>query len=293
VVGMHFFNPAHVMKLVEVVPGLTTGKDTVQETLEFAKRIKKLPVTVQECPGFLVNRLLLPYLNECCVALQEGPATVQQIDDQMKQFGWPMGPFTLMDMLGLDVCAEVARVLRRAFGPRVRAAEIFDPMVAAGRLGQKNGAGFYDYGKLPTTGSQSGVPVGPAKKSTDEVVQEVRKSTGAKPTRFDALRPMLVMINEGVMCVQEQVSTPAEVDVAMVAGTGFPQDKQGPLHYADALGLDTVLKEMERGTQEWGGPPFGASLAGSGRFWPYFRLKTMVGAGMLGVKSKQGFFNYP
>lgn len=268
VVGMHFFNPAHVMKLVEVVPGLNTSPESVATAMEFSRAIRKLPVRVEECPGFLVNRLLLPYLNECAIALQEGSGSMKDIDEAMKAFGWPMGPFTLMDMLGLDVCAEVARILRHAHGPRARAAELFDAMVTAGRLGQKSGVGFYEYG-------------GQAKQTMGEVLEGFQSSAGLKRVPFEPMRPMALMINEAIMCVQERVSSPEEVDVAMVAGTGFPQDKGGPLHYADALGLDLVLKMMER---------YAEIL--DVRFWPHFRLKTMVGAGMIGVKTRRGFFSY-
>ncbi|MER3458301.1 MAG: 3-hydroxybutyryl-CoA dehydrogenase, partial [Chloroflexota bacterium] len=103
VIGMHFFNPAHVMKLVEVIPGLDTSQETVDDVVQFAESLRKIPVVVQECPGFLVNRLLMPYLNEATIALGEGAATASEIDAAMVDFGMPMGPFTLMDMLGLDV----------------------------------------------------------------------------------------------------------------------------------------------------------------------------------------------
>ncbi|MBL8055337.1 MAG: 3-hydroxyacyl-CoA dehydrogenase family protein, partial [Anaerolineales bacterium] len=102
-VGMHFFNPASVMKLVEVIPGLDTSQDTVDDVVAFAESLRKLPVVVKECPGFLVNRLLMPYMNEAVLALEESAAPAAEIDQRMQAWGWPMGPFLLMDMLGLDV----------------------------------------------------------------------------------------------------------------------------------------------------------------------------------------------
>jgi 3-hydroxyacyl-CoA dehydrogenase len=110
-VGMHFFNPAHVMKLVEVIPGLDTSEETVDDVVMFAEGLRKIPVVVQECPGFLVNRLLMPYLNEATKALEEGAATAAEIDQAVVTWGMPMGPFTLMDMLGIDVCGHVGDYL--------------------------------------------------------------------------------------------------------------------------------------------------------------------------------------
>ncbi|MGB9592956.1 MAG: 3-hydroxyacyl-CoA dehydrogenase family protein, partial [Anaerolineae bacterium] len=101
VIGMHFFNPAHVMKLVEIIPGLDTTQETIDDVVMFTESLRKIPVVVQECPGFLVNRLLMPYLNEAVYALQEGTETATNIDAAMRDFGWPMGPFQLMDMLGI------------------------------------------------------------------------------------------------------------------------------------------------------------------------------------------------
>ena len=270
VIGMHFFNPAHVMKLVEVIPGLTTSGETVDDVISFSESLRKIPVRVKECPGFLVNRLLLPYLNEAAIALQEGSATAKEIDEAMVKFGMPMGPFTLMDMLGLDVSKEVANILYTGFGPRMKAAEIFDAVVKAERFGQKNGAGFYDYDER----AQS-------KKPMNEILEEIRKQTGAKKTVFSENRLLLLMLIEAINCIQEQIASPTDIDMAMMAGTGFPQDKMGPLHWADSIGLDTVFKELEKFSNELGP-----------RFWPPFLLKNMVSANILGVKTKKGFFSY-
>ncbi|MFL7792438.1 MAG: 3-hydroxyacyl-CoA dehydrogenase family protein, partial [Anaerolineae bacterium] len=116
VIGMHFFNPAHVMKLVEIIPGLDTSQETVDDVVMFAESLRKIPVVVQECPGFLVNRLLMPYLNEATKALEEGAATATEIDQAVVAWGMPMGPFTLMDMLGIDVCGHVGDYLYAEYG---------------------------------------------------------------------------------------------------------------------------------------------------------------------------------
>ena len=143
---MHFFNPAHVMKLVEVIPGLETAQETVDDVVAFTESLRKLPVVVQECPGFLVNRLLMPYMNEAVLALEERRGAGGRDRPHMQAWGMPMGPFFLMDMLGLDVCADVGQYLQDEYGERMRGAALFPLLVKAGRLGEKSGAGFYGYG---------------------------------------------------------------------------------------------------------------------------------------------------
>jgi 3-hydroxyacyl-CoA dehydrogenase/enoyl-CoA hydratase/3-hydroxybutyryl-CoA epimerase len=146
-IGMHFFNPAHVMKLVEVIPGSDTDLDTVDDVVQLAESLGKTPVVVRECPGFLVNRLLMPYLNEAVYCLQEGAATAAEIDVAMGRegFGWPMGPFVLMDMLGLDVCHHILAYLDAQFGERMQEATLLSTLYKAGRLGAKSERGFYDH----------------------------------------------------------------------------------------------------------------------------------------------------
>jgi len=145
-IGMHFFNPANVMKLVEIIRGESTDEETVGDLVSFTESLRKIPVVVKECPGFLVNRLLMPYLNEATLCLQEGAASAQDIDGAMRDYGWPMGPFTLMDFLGLDVSADVGQYLSSQYGDRMKGAEMFERLVKLGRLGEKSGAGFYSYG---------------------------------------------------------------------------------------------------------------------------------------------------
>jgi 3-hydroxyacyl-CoA dehydrogenase len=265
-VGMHFFNPAHVMKLVEVIPGLATSSETVDDTVAFAESLRKIPVRVQECAGFLVNRLLMPYLNEAALALEDGVAPMKQIDQALTEAGLPMGPFVLLDMIGIDVAQKVAEILYEAYGPRMAAAGLLDELVKRKRLGQKVGRGFYMEGEdaeLPALLSQ---------------IQQTRKT---KKIAFTPERLLLPMINEAVICLQEGVATPSDIDIAMVAGMGFPQEKGGPLHLADAIGIDVVAAALTRLSRELGP-----------RFWPAPMLKRMVAANYLGVKTKQGFFTY-
>ena len=135
VIGMHFFFPAHVMKLVEIIPGLATATETIDDVSGFTESIRKIPVRVNECAGFLVNRLLMPYLNEAAYCLQEGAATAQEIDQAMVKFGLPMGPFTLVDNLGLDVCFDVVKVLLDSYGNRMEPAAIWMKLFEAKRFG--------------------------------------------------------------------------------------------------------------------------------------------------------------
>ncbi len=211
--GMHFFNPAHVMKLVEIIPGLDTSQETVDDVVGFTESLRKLPVVVQECPGFLVNRLLMPYLNEAVLALEEGEATANAIDQQMQEWGMPMGPFILMDMLGLDVCADVGGYLQSEYGARMRGAALFPRLVAAGRIGEKSGAGFYGYG------AESDEPV-------RQMIAAVQAAGEARQSDrpFDPDRLIMPLINEAALCLQEHIASPGDIDLAMVAGTGMTYD---------------------------------------------------------------------
>ncbi len=271
-VGLHFFNPAHVMKLVEVIPGLETAQETVDDAVAFAESLRKLPVVVQECPGFLVNRLLLPYLNEAVLALEEGEATANDIDQTMQGWGMPMGPFFLMDMLGLEVCADVGAYLESEYGERMRGAALFPLLVAAGRLGEKSGAGFYGYGA-----------------ENDEPVKDMiaaLQATGAVKASarpFEADRLIMPLINEAALCLQEHIASPGDIDLAMVAGTGmtFAGERLGPLAVADRLGLEVVVAKLERLQATYGE-----------RFRPARLLRTKVRAGQFGQKSGRGFHEY-
>ncbi|HUS16872.1 MAG TPA: 3-hydroxyacyl-CoA dehydrogenase [Chloroflexia bacterium] len=265
VVGFHFFNPAHVMKLIEVIPGGESSEDTVESTVQFAKELRKIPVVVKECPGFLVNRLLSPYINEAIFALEQGAATTEEIDAAIVGAGMPMGPFTLADMIGLDVCYHAGETMAAAYGDRMEASHLIAKLVAAGRLGHKSGKGFYTYG------DETGPTVA-------ELIAEVQAETGVRGTRFTSDRLILPLINEAVHCAGEGIASLGDIGLAMQAGAGFAQ---GPLEMADARGLDTVLADLEAWERELGP-----------RFTPAPLLREKVAAGELGQKTGRGFLEY-
>ena len=267
VVGMHFFNPAHVMKLVEVIPGVQTSEDTIMDVIAFTESLRKLAVRVEECPGFLVNRLLMPYLTEANFALQEGAATAAEIDKAMIDFGMPMGPFTLMDMLGLDVCHKVSLIMEDAYGPRMSSAILSKKLYEQGRFGQKSGKGFFD-----EDGSEQ---------ELSKIIAGVQKEAGIKKTEFSPERLVYIMVNEAILVLQEKITSVTDVDIAMMAGTGFPQEIGGPLKYADEVGLDVVLAGLEKFKDDLGF-----------RFWPAHMLKRMVAGGLLGKKTGRGFYTH-
>ncbi|MGH7198584.1 MAG: 3-hydroxyacyl-CoA dehydrogenase [Candidatus Omnitrophota bacterium] len=270
VVGIHFFYPAHVMKLVEVIPGLATSEETVMDAIVFCEGLRKLPVRVNECGGFLVNRLLMPYLNEAAYCAEEGGASLREIDKAMVDFGFPMGPFTLVDTIGLDICHDVVGVLLEEYGNRMKPARIWGEIYSNKRFGVKSGAGFYSYGG----GAASDGTV-------EEILRRLRASAPAKKAPFSAERLVLSMINEAALCLQEKISSPSDIDLAMLAGIGFPQNKGGLLQYADALGIDVVLGKLNELHAIYGD-----------RFFPAALIRRMAAAGFLGKKSKRGFLEY-
>ncbi len=242
--GLHFFNPVSRMPLVEVIAGQKTSPETVATLFELAKKLGKTPIVVKDGPGFLVNRLLLPYMNEAMFLFEEG-VSVERIDRVMKSFGMPMGPMRLVDEVGIDVGAKVSKILNQAFGARAQAAPLADAVVASGRLGKKNGKGFYLY----ENGKETGVD-----DSILEVVKN-RSTRSANLTDGELIQRMTYpMINEAALALAEQVvKTPGEVDLGMIMGTGFPFFRGGLLRYADNEGVKRVAETLERFSGAGGG----------------------------------------
>jgi 3-hydroxyacyl-CoA dehydrogenase/enoyl-CoA hydratase/3-hydroxybutyryl-CoA epimerase len=277
VIGMHFFNPAHVMKLVEIIPGAQTDQDTIDTVQQFTQDLRKIPVIVKECPGFLVNRLLMPYLNEAVLAVQEGAATIQEVDAALGRdgFGWPMGPFILQDMLGIDVCAHVGQYLYSQYGDRVRPAQLYYKLVESKRFGEKAGVGFYVY----TT---------PDAEPIEAIIRRLQETGEVQTgTRFSVDRLIMPFLNEAAMCVAEGIANVYDVDMACIAGIGMQVNRggelvrMGPLEYMDELGVDVVVANLEALERELGP-----------RFHPADILYQKVRQGHLGKKTGLGFREY-
>lgn len=238
VVGMHFFNPAHIMKLVEVIPGLETSHDTVKFSLELAGSLGKLAVRVEECASFLVNRLLGRYMNESLFVLQSGLAGVEEIDKAVADYVMPIGPLALRDMNGADIGLSVACYNESEYGPRYVVPALLSEMVAAGQLGQKTGAGFYSYDK--ETRKRAGVNpqlaslIGAANK---------KQQTPQEKEKFTAERVFLPMISEAFQVLQERICQPEALDPALMAGLGM---RKGPLALAQEIGFKECLSQLER-----------------------------------------------
>jgi 3-hydroxyacyl-CoA dehydrogenase / enoyl-CoA hydratase / 3-hydroxybutyryl-CoA epimerase len=262
VVGLHFFNPVHRMQLVEIIVARQTAPEVLQRTVKFAQHIGKLPVVVQDSPGFLVNRILMPYLVEAGNLFEKG-ADLESLDSVMLDFGMPMGPMRLMDEVGLDVVLHVAEILAAKFGDRMKIPGCLPGMVAAGLLGRKSGHGFFLYRRpertLVNPQALTFVGGGHARSFSREELQE---------------RMVFLMINEAAQALEERIVTePADVDFAMIMGTGFAPFRGGPLRYADSIGLSKIVGAMEnlvdRGAPHFEPCPLLKAMSGTGKkFYP-------------------------
>ncbi|QIZ78206.1 fatty acid oxidation complex subunit alpha FadB [Ferrimonas lipolytica] len=237
--GMHFFNPVHKMPLVEIIRGAKTSDETIASVVAYAAKMGKTPIVVNDCPGFLVNRVLFPYFAGFNLLLKDG-ADFQQIDKVMsKQFGWPMGPAYLLDVVGMDTAHHGNDTMVEGFPERMKFdfKSAVDIMYQADRLGQKNSKGFYQYAP-----DRKGKP----KKAVDaDAIALLAAEYGqAKPFEAEEIiaRTMVPLINETVRCLEEGiVATPAEADMALLYGIGFPPFRGGVFRYLDTIGLDRFV----------------------------------------------------
>jgi 3-hydroxyacyl-CoA dehydrogenase / enoyl-CoA hydratase / 3-hydroxybutyryl-CoA epimerase len=229
-VGIHFFNPVAKMQLVEIVKGARTSSSVADKATSFVRKLDRLPLPVKSSPGFLVNRILMPYLLESVTMLDEGiPAAT--IDKAMVNFGMPMGPVALADAVGLDVCLSVAKYLgvyfHTSIPPRLTS------LVEQGQLGRKTGAGFYQY--------KNGKQVKPVESANESSLDEI------------ADRLVLRMLDESFACLREGVVADADLlDAGMIFGTGFAPFRGGPIHYAKSIGIDDLYKKFIRQKQQRG-----------------------------------------
>lgn len=233
-VGMHFFNPVNRMPLVEVIAGKNTSDEAIATVFALSKKMGKTPIKVGDCPGFIVNRILLPYMNECVLMLEQNVSIIRQ-DKILEKFGMPMGPFILADEVGIDVCYKVAKILKDGYGERVALSELLRSVYQDKKLlGKKAGKGFYVHSKEG--------------KVVNTELEPVSDNTAIND--FEVLdRAILMMVNEAAMCVDEgMIDKPEYLDMAMIMGTGFPPFRGGLLRYADNIGIAKVverLKELE------------------------------------------------
>ncbi|HEY0892219.1 MAG TPA: fatty acid oxidation complex subunit alpha FadB, partial [Cellvibrio sp.] len=234
--GMHFFNPVHMMPLVEVIRGEKTSDNAVARTVAYANAMGKKPIVVKDCPGFLVNRVLFPYLAGFAMLLRDG-VDFQRIDKLMETWGWPMGPAYLLDVVGIDTAVHAEKVMANGFPDRMQRdfTSCTDALFAAGRLGQKNEKGFYNY-ELDKKGK-------PAKVAAAEVADILKPTIqGAIEISDDDIiaRMMIPMATELTRCLDEGiVETAAEADMALVYGTGFPPFRGGVFRWIDFIGAQT------------------------------------------------------
>lgn len=245
--GMHFFNPVNRMPLVEVIRGEKTSDETISAVVKLTKRLGKTPIVVKDVAGFLVNRILLPYMNEATYLLQEG-ADVLRVDALIEKFGMPMGPFVLADVVGIDVGCKVAHSLQESYGERMRVSDILDEIYINHKelLGKKSQQGFYSY------------KIGEGEKTLNQdvskILKELRQAKNIQSFYISDSeivdRCILTMVNEAAKCLEENVVKNARyLDMAMIMGTGFPAFRGGVLRYADSLGINKVvarLKEFEK-----------------------------------------------
>ncbi len=246
--GLHFFNPVNRMPLIEIITHPKTSPKTIASLYQWCLQVKKTPIVVKDGPGFLVNRILATYLNEASYMLMEG-VSISHIEQTALEFGMPMGPFRLMDEVGLDVSGKVAKILHDGLGERFRPAPLSELLLGKGWLGKKNGKGFYLYGNGSSNGGSKD------QNTLNPELQSLLTNQTKKMTAQDTLnRMMLPMINEASYILQEGIVANAEVvDTGMIYGIGFPPFRGGLLWYADRVGhhrlkewFETLSKDVDQ-----------------------------------------------
>lgn len=262
VLGMHFFSPVERMPLLEVIPTEATSRDTIVTAVRFGRRLGKTVIVVADRPGFWVNRILSPYLNEAGHLLQEG-VRIELIDRTMTEFGFPVGPVALLDEVGLDVAQKAGSVMHAAFGDRMKPAPTLPRMLGATRLGRKNGRGFYHY----KAGHKSGV---------DRSVYPLLGVRPADESDRDLVERRLVysMLNEAALaCADRVVRSPRDADIGAIFGIGFPAFRGGPLRMIDDLGPGRVVETLYQLQEHFGerfrpAPSLLEMARSGGRYYP-------------------------
>ena len=258
--GIHFFNPVRKMPLVEIIRGRQTSDETIATAVAYAKGIGKSPIVVNDGPGFLVNRLLLPYMNESIELLLDG-VEISAIDKAARNFGMPMGPIALFDVVGLDTAFYAGRVMYDAFPERIMVSPVVPVLIKAGRLGQKSGAGFFKYAQ----GKDRGEPdpalaplLGPMIRGKEKLSEEQITARLFLPMLLEATRVLTDKI----------VRDPRDVDLGLIFGLGFPPFKGGLLFWADSVGAAKILemlKPLEPLGDRWKPTPMLVEMAKTGK----------------------------
>ena len=267
VVGMHFFSPANVMKLLEVVRGAKTAKDVLATVMAIAKKIKKTAVVSGVCDGFIGNRMIEQYSRQAGFLIEEG-ATPQQVDKAIEKFGFAMGPFRMGDLAGNDIGWAI-RKRRYQEKPDMKYSKTADLLCEMGRFGQKTGAGWYDY----QPGKRDAIP----SKAVEDMIEKHRKDQGITPRKISdqeiVERLVYSLVNEGAHILEDGIASKAsDIDMVYLTGYGFPVWRGGPMKYADQMGLFNVAESMKRFAQNprddavfWQPAPMLAKLAAAGK----------------------------
>jgi len=266
VLGMHFFSPAHIMKLLEVVRADKTTDEVLATVMSLAKRIRKVAVVSGVCYGFIGNRMLEGYFREAQLCLVEG-GTPESVDAAMFDWGMAMGPISVADLAGLDVGFKARQALPEAERGDPAANRVPDALVEMGRLGQKSGTGFYRYDAETRKRSPDA--------EVHEIIEREAAALGIERRSIAAQeivnRLVFALVNEGIQILAEGIAQrPGDIDVVYVYGYGFPAWRGGPMHYADSIGLSTVLARIEEfrerfGEENWKPAPLLEKLVGEGR----------------------------
>jgi len=272
VVGTHFFSPAHVMRLLEIVRGAKTSNEVIATALALAKQVRKVGVVVGNCRGFVGNRMMLPYMREAHFLVEEG-STPAKVDQALVDFGMAMGIFAVEDMGGLDLSWRVRQEYKDLEKPGERVPLVLEKLYHMGRLGQKSGAGWFRYGD-----DRKPVP----DPEVDELVQSTAREAGIPQRDFSREeiieRCLYMMINEGARILEEGYALRAgDIDTIYLSGYGFPAYRGGPMWYADTVGLKKILNRIvafrEQHGPRWEPAPLLRRLAEEGNTFANFSLR--------------------
>ena len=242
--GMHFFNPVHRMPLVEVIRGEKSSEETIASTVAFATAMGKSPIVVNDCPGFLVNRVLFPYFAGFTGLVSDG-VDYEHIDKVMEKFGWPMGPACLLDVVGIDTAFHAGSVMAEGYPERLNRGNptIISKMFEQNWFGKKNEKGFYIHSK-----DKKGKPKKEINPGTEDFIRDLNTRSKVNISDEDIIyRMMLPMLMESSRCLEENiVQTPMEIDMGLIYGIGFPPFRGGIFRWADSEVLDELLQRAEK-----------------------------------------------